>query len=58
MNRGSAAMTKGISTVAMRARTARPARPIAQPMDRSMRYLEFAVSAVALAAALALFLVR
>jgi hypothetical protein len=42
----------------MRTRSVRTVRPVAQPMDRSMRYLEFAVSAVALAAALALFLVR
>jgi hypothetical protein len=48
-----------MTPVAMRARTTvRAARPIAQPMDRSMRYLEFAVSAAALAAAIALFLVR
>jgi hypothetical protein len=38
--------------------TARAVPPAGAPTDRSMRYLEFAISAAALAAALALFLVR
>jgi hypothetical protein len=51
-------MTKGINHVALRERTTvRAVRP-AEPIDRSMRYLEFAISAAALAVAIALFLVR
>ena len=43
----------------MRARnTVRAARPLAQPTDRSMAYLEFTIAAVALATAVALFVVR
>jgi hypothetical protein len=33
-------------------------QPAVAPADRSMRFLEFAISAAALGAALALFLVR
>jgi hypothetical protein len=52
-------MTKGSNNVAMRERTiVRAVRPVGAPVDRSMRYLEFAISFAALAAALALFLVR
>lgn len=47
----------------MRARTTVPtgrivAQPYVEPADRSMRYLELAVSTLALAAALILFVVR
>jgi hypothetical protein len=43
----------------MRVRSSiRGARPLAQPFDRSMAYLELAVTAIALCAAAALFLVR
>jgi hypothetical protein len=43
----------------MRVRSSiRGARPLAQPFDRSMAYLELAVSAVALCAAAVLFLVH
>jgi len=43
----------------MRSRaTIRAARPLVEPVDRSMGYLELAVTAVALLAAAILFLVR